>query len=220
MAYPEGLCSLKPEQILWKRLSNLLPSFFWMTDFLHVWDPGGVPYPTLTNTELYRELNSGYRMEKPDMSSDEVWVDRSSDFSICYHGRIIHNVDRKKNYFKEGLVLLCPLNTNSCFQGSRSPIVLPTRSGAWKGNSDHVKEAVEFGHWWSLMMYMAGSASEQNEANPAGRKLPAFFAEQKQTPSVSFLWNNADSSFSSQLVAMGLSLFKPPFARAPDHIFL
>ncbi|XP_073251854.1 mast/stem cell growth factor receptor kita-like [Porites lutea] len=33
---------------------------------------GGVPYPTLTNTELYRELNSGYRMEKPDMSSDEV----------------------------------------------------------------------------------------------------------------------------------------------------
>ena len=37
-----------------------------------MWDPGGVPYPTLTNTELYRELNSGYRMEKPDMSSDEV----------------------------------------------------------------------------------------------------------------------------------------------------
>ncbi|CAH3147638.1 unnamed protein product, partial [Porites evermanni] len=33
---------------------------------------GGVPYPTLTNTELYRLLNSGYRMEKPDMSSDEV----------------------------------------------------------------------------------------------------------------------------------------------------
>ncbi|CAH3197154.1 unnamed protein product [Porites evermanni] len=33
---------------------------------------GGVPYPTLTNTELYRLLSSGYRMEKPDMSSDEV----------------------------------------------------------------------------------------------------------------------------------------------------
>ena len=66
-----------------------------------MWDPGGVPYPTLTNTELYRELNSGYRMEKPDMSSDEVYVDRSSDFSICYHGRIIHNVDRKKIYFKK-----------------------------------------------------------------------------------------------------------------------
>ena len=46
--------------------------FFLITDFLLVWDPGGVPYPTLTNTELYRELNSGYRMEKPDMSSDEV----------------------------------------------------------------------------------------------------------------------------------------------------
>ena len=75
--------------------------FFWITDFLLVWDPGGVPYPTLTNTELYRELNSGYRMEKPDMSSDEVYVDRSSDFSICYHGRIIHNVDRKKIYFKK-----------------------------------------------------------------------------------------------------------------------
>ncbi|CAH3190079.1 unnamed protein product [Porites lobata] len=35
---------------------------------------GGVPYPTLTNTELYRLLSSGYRMEKPDMSSDEVVV--------------------------------------------------------------------------------------------------------------------------------------------------
>ncbi|XP_073250482.1 receptor-type tyrosine-protein kinase FLT3-like [Porites lutea] len=34
---------------------------------------GGVPYPTLTNTELYRLLSSGYRMEKPDMSSDEVY---------------------------------------------------------------------------------------------------------------------------------------------------
>ncbi|CAH3044941.1 unnamed protein product, partial [Porites lobata] len=33
---------------------------------------GGVPYPTLTNTELYRLLTSGYRMEKPDMCSDEV----------------------------------------------------------------------------------------------------------------------------------------------------
>ena len=56
-------------------------------------------------------------------------------------------------------------------------------------------------------MYMAGSASEQNEANPAGKDLPAFFSEEQQPPSVPFLWNNADSCFSSQLVAMGLLAF-------------
>ena len=44
-------------------------------------------------------------------------------------------------------------------------------------------------------MYMAGSASEQNEVNPAGKELPAFFSEEKQPPSVAFLWNNADSYF-------------------------
>ena len=36
--------------------------------------PGGVPYPMLTNTELYRLLGTGYRMERPDMSSDDVYV--------------------------------------------------------------------------------------------------------------------------------------------------
>ena len=36
--------------------------------------PGGVPYPTLTNTELYRLLGTGYRMERPDMCSDDVYV--------------------------------------------------------------------------------------------------------------------------------------------------
>ena len=36
--------------------------------------PGGVPYPTLTNTELYRLLGAGYRMERPDMCSDDVYV--------------------------------------------------------------------------------------------------------------------------------------------------
>ena len=56
-------------------------------------------------------------------------------------------------------------------------------------------------------MYMVGSASEQNEANPAGKELLALFSEEKQPPSVSFLWNNADSCFSSQLVAMGLLAF-------------
>ena len=33
---------------------------------------GGVPYPTLTNRELCELLKTGYRMEKPDMCSDEV----------------------------------------------------------------------------------------------------------------------------------------------------
>ena len=42
----------------------------WLSFFL----PGGVPYPTLTNTELYRLLGTGYRMERPDMSSDDVYV--------------------------------------------------------------------------------------------------------------------------------------------------
>ena len=35
---------------------------------------GGVPYPTLTNSELYQLLGIGYRMEKPDMCSDDVYV--------------------------------------------------------------------------------------------------------------------------------------------------
>ncbi|CAH3187521.1 unnamed protein product, partial [Porites lobata] len=34
---------------------------------------GGVPYPTLTNSELYRLLGAGYRMERPDMCSDDVY---------------------------------------------------------------------------------------------------------------------------------------------------
>ena len=33
---------------------------------------GGVPYPTLTNSEVCRLLKTGYRMERPDMCSDEV----------------------------------------------------------------------------------------------------------------------------------------------------
>ena len=72
-------------------------------------------------------------------------------------------------------------------------------------------------------MYTAGSASEQNEVNPARKELPAFFSEEKQPPSVAFLWNIRDSYFFHlQLVVMGLltfSRFKPPFARAPDHFF-
>ena len=43
--------------------------------------------------------------------------------------------------------------------------------------------------------YAYGFASEQNEENPAGKELPAFFSEEKQPPSVTFLWNNEDSYF-------------------------
>ena len=44
-------------------------------DFLTFWhDIGGVPYPTLSNIELCRLLKTGYRMERPEMCSDEVWV--------------------------------------------------------------------------------------------------------------------------------------------------
>ncbi|CAH3176309.1 unnamed protein product [Porites lobata] len=32
-----------------------------------------VPNPTLTNSELYRLLGTGYRMERPDMCSDDVY---------------------------------------------------------------------------------------------------------------------------------------------------
>ncbi|KAL9986761.1 hypothetical protein ACROYT_G000954 [Oculina patagonica] len=34
---------------------------------------GGVPYPTLTNSELCRLLKTGYRMERPDMCCDEAY---------------------------------------------------------------------------------------------------------------------------------------------------
>ncbi|KAL9986760.1 hypothetical protein ACROYT_G000951 [Oculina patagonica] len=34
---------------------------------------GGVPYPALTNSELCRQLKTGYRMERPDMCCDEVY---------------------------------------------------------------------------------------------------------------------------------------------------
>ena len=54
-------------------VNNVLFNLFMNTCyFFLLWDLGGVPYPTLTNTELYRLLNSGYRMEKPDMCCDEV----------------------------------------------------------------------------------------------------------------------------------------------------
>ena len=33
---------------------------------------GGTPYPTITNQRLPTALNSGYRMGKPDMCSEEM----------------------------------------------------------------------------------------------------------------------------------------------------
>ncbi|XP_022786878.1 platelet-derived growth factor receptor alpha-like isoform X2 [Stylophora pistillata] len=34
---------------------------------------GGIPYPGISNKELYKLLKTGYRMEKPDMCSDEIY---------------------------------------------------------------------------------------------------------------------------------------------------
>ncbi|XP_031550158.1 tyrosine kinase receptor Cad96Ca-like [Actinia tenebrosa] len=34
---------------------------------------GGAPYPSMSTRELYREVRRGYRMEKPDMCSDEMY---------------------------------------------------------------------------------------------------------------------------------------------------
>ena len=33
---------------------------------------GGTPYPTISNSKLFGALKSGYRMEKPQMCSDEM----------------------------------------------------------------------------------------------------------------------------------------------------
>lgn len=35
---------------------------------------GGTPYPTIDTRDLLRELKRGYRMEKPDNCSEEMWV--------------------------------------------------------------------------------------------------------------------------------------------------
>ena len=56
-------------------IENVLKMYdFSIYDYFFSLSSGGVPYPTLTNTELYRLLGTGYRMERPDMSSDEVYV--------------------------------------------------------------------------------------------------------------------------------------------------
>lgn len=34
---------------------------------------GGSPYPLLTNKELMRLIQTGYRMEKPELCSDHVY---------------------------------------------------------------------------------------------------------------------------------------------------
>jgi len=35
---------------------------------------GGTPYPTINNRELLRLLKTGYRMEKPEICNDEMYV--------------------------------------------------------------------------------------------------------------------------------------------------
>ena len=35
---------------------------------------GGTPYPTISNHKLFGALKAGYRMEKPQMCSDEMWA--------------------------------------------------------------------------------------------------------------------------------------------------
>ncbi|XP_078357420.1 uncharacterized protein LOC144642321 isoform X2 [Oculina patagonica] len=35
---------------------------------------GGIPYPGISNTQLYKLLKTGYRMEKPDMCTDEIYA--------------------------------------------------------------------------------------------------------------------------------------------------
>lgn len=70
---PIFITRIKLDRCLIRRLNGTLLSIaLWITDVLFSWDLGGVPYPTLTNSELCRLIDTGYRMEKPDMCSDEV----------------------------------------------------------------------------------------------------------------------------------------------------
>ena len=62
-------------------------------------------------------------------------------------------------------------------------------------------------------MYMAGSASEQNEANPAGKELHAFFFQKKNNPPQSHSCGTTKMIFFtvSGDGPISLSRFKPPF---------
>ncbi|XP_022784886.1 cubilin-like [Stylophora pistillata] len=80
----EDVYSLKKTKNLpvkWMAPESVLDSIFttksdiWSYGIL-LWEMatmGGVPYPTLTNSEVCRLLKTGYRMERPDMCSDEVY---------------------------------------------------------------------------------------------------------------------------------------------------
>ena len=54
---------------------------------------GGIPYPGISNKEVYNLLKTGYRMDKPDMCSDEMWV--ALPMALCL--RITFN-DRCQSY--------------------------------------------------------------------------------------------------------------------------
>ena len=50
-----------------RKVDRVLHLIFSATLFL-----GGTPYPAISNLELLGALKSGYRMEKPQMCSDEM----------------------------------------------------------------------------------------------------------------------------------------------------
>jgi hypothetical protein len=41
--------------------------------FFHFYFPGGLPYPTVQNNELLNYLQSGQRLEKPEICSDSLY---------------------------------------------------------------------------------------------------------------------------------------------------
>ena len=47
--------------------------------------PGGFPYPSIQNEDLLSLLKSGYRMEKPDNCSSEVYVVPQRDLDKLVH---------------------------------------------------------------------------------------------------------------------------------------
>ena len=63
------LSSRSPNYNATSALNKKLIFFF---DLLLSLSLGGTPYPTISNHELLGALKSGYRMDKPQMCSDEM----------------------------------------------------------------------------------------------------------------------------------------------------
>ena len=49
-------------------------TFSIMYDLFSFKPSGGYPYPTMSNRDIIDLLSRGYRMDKPELCSDEVWV--------------------------------------------------------------------------------------------------------------------------------------------------